>query len=991
MTDLRRLSVLLQAAGLLSLLDRAGWRAVDWGSARLSPDGRLTLVAGVEPEREPRPAQEVLRDLLIGLFSRYGERGPLGRGEGKRVARSLLELWEQSLTPLSPDDALAQILDAVPVLWKAEYGRARMAMAGEMLLADGGGRRARLWIAGPPSFRRAVLARCGRLEDARTLLAGPQARALWDCEQEGRPEELAASGRWRAAVAAWTRRPPKSEEEKVEQARALAALGRFEAALRALIGLTSTAACLARIDCQAQTGQLFAARRTLQQLTRVPLPPGQTVELAETAARVLANSGSPGRADPWIDRALAAADADGGTRVVLRARLAAALAAWDRSDLAAMDRWLEESRAALDDPEIAWRWDHARALRLLNESDPGCARHAALALRKGRRRLPRHQAAGLWNELGVARAVADDLAGAERAFVHALRLFAGCDGPRRTTLALHNLAEIRLRRGRIAGVREILERSASENRTAGNLRGLTQDMELWARFELVTGRPEAALALCRDALRELDRRGLGWRRAELHLLAARALGWMSRPVEAAVELARTSPATLRELEPEERPAVWMQAGDRERALHEAGEIADSGLRDLWQAVLCGGQAPAPLWKAIARLEPYRAARLVFDADRIAPGCAPSEEILRAIGTFRHLGAAAFAGLLESRDPGPWRSLVPLLWLIARDPSGPPEASSAAGPAPAREERPAGAPEIVGTSPALLAALERIELLAPGDLPILILGESGTGKELAARRVHRASARAGRPFLAVNCAALSETLILSELFGHVRGAFTGADQSRLGVFQSAEGGTVFLDEIGDLPLVAQGMLLRVLQEGEVRRLGESAPRKVDVRAVAATHRDLAAMVEAGTFRRDLYYRLRVGWIELPPLRERGEDVLLLADRVLSRLRNPRGSRLSREARACLLAHRWPGNVRELQNVLGVAAALAENGVIGPEHLDLPIAERPAGASYHHRVDAFRRELLIEELAACGGDRNETARRLGLTRQGLSYLMRQLGLG
>jgi two-component system NtrC family response regulator len=166
--------------------------------------------------------------------------------------------------------------------------------------------------------------------------------------------------------------------------------------------------------------------------------------------------------------------------------------------------------------------------------------------------------------------------------------------------------------------------------------------------------------------------------------------------------------------------------------------------------------------------------------------------------------------------------------------------------------------------------------------------------------------------------------------------------------------------------------------------------VDVRVVAATHRDLAAMVEAGTFRRDLYYRLRVGWIELPPLRERGEDVLLLANHVLSQLRKPRAVRLSREARACLLAHRWPGNVRELQNVIGVAAALAENGVIAPEHLDLPAAGRPAGSSYHHRVDAFRRELLIEELAACSGDRNETARRLGLTRQGLYYLMRQLGI-
>jgi transcriptional regulator with GAF, ATPase, and Fis domain len=304
--------------------------------------------------------------------------------------------------------------------------------------------------------------------------------------------------------------------------------------------------------------------------------------------------------------------------------------------------------------------------------------------------------------------------------------------------------------------------------------------------------------------------------------------------------------------------------------------------------------------------------------------------------------------------------------------------------PAREDG-----ELVGESPALLAVIDRLDRLAPGDLPVLILGESGTGKELAARRLHRRSARAVRPFVAVNCAALSETLLLSDLFGHVRGAFTGADRDRKGVFETAHGGTVFLDEIGDLPLSAQGLLLRVLQEGEIRRLGESSSRRVDVRVIAATHRDLSRMIEEETFRRDLYFRLRVGCVEMPPLRERGEDALRIADRFLQTLAPP--ARLTREARARLLSHPWPGNVRELENVLAVAAALAEGRPIGIDHLELPDAEGVTRGTYHQQVEAFRRRLVAQALAECGGNQAGAAERLGISRQTVSYLVRQLGLG
>jgi two-component system NtrC family response regulator len=291
---------------------------------------------------------------------------------------------------------------------------------------------------------------------------------------------------------------------------------------------------------------------------------------------------------------------------------------------------------------------------------------------------------------------------------------------------------------------------------------------------------------------------------------------------------------------------------------------------------------------------------------------------------------------------------------------------------------------VGENPVFLAALERLDLLAAADLSLMILGESGTGKELAARRAHRASSRAASPFVAVNCAALSETLLLSELFGHVRGAFTGADRDRAGVFQTADGGTVFLDEVGDLPLGAQGYLLRVIQEREVIRLGDSIPRKVNVRILSATHRDLAIMVEARAFRLDLYHRLRQGFVELPPLRSRGEDVLRLAERFLERS----GAQLSREARIRLSNHSWPGNVRELENVLAAAAALAGGRIIHPEHLDLPAAGPPSGLSYQEQMDAARRKAIFGALELCGGNQAAAARLLGLSRQGFHHILQDL---
>ncbi len=985
------MGALLQAAGLLSLLARAGWRlAAGWEPARMAADGRLLVSeAGAVPGGSPWTAQELLLDLAARLF---GDGPVAGRGEARRAVRSLLDAWRQSLVPLPPDEAVSHILDAAPFLWETDHASARKALAGT--IEDRGA--SRCWLAGPRPLRSRLLARGFSLQELADLLASPTAQALWNGEEEGAPLELAAAGRWRAAVAAWERRPPESEEERTGLAAALESLGRFEAALEALAGLRTPVARALVARCQLGLGRLGAARAALRGLEDVPLPPALVAELAETASRVWANHGKPGRAGFWIRRALD--ETAGDPRASLLARLAAAGAAWDRNDLAAMDRLLEQTRPLLEDPEaedVAWRWHHLRAQRALKDEDGGAEAVAstARALRSGRRRLTRRQAAGLWNELGLGRARIGDLAGAERAFLHALHLDAGCDGPRKTTLALSNLAEIRIRRGRLSGVREILARSETANRQGGNLRGMVEDAGIWARFELALGRPEGALEICREARAELQRHENRWHEETLGLLAARALGWLGRMDEAAAELARLPPAALAELEPEERPALRAQAGDGEGARREA---AGTVFEPLWATLLAGVPPPARHWEALETLEPYRAARLVFDADLLLPGSAPAYWRREAIGTLRQTGALGPAERLEIRDAGPWQIVALILDEAARGrSSGEPEVveepAVPAEPEPA-ELAPIHPLGLVGESPALRAAIDRMARLAPGGLPVLIQGESGTGKELAARWLHRASPRSSGVFVAVNCAALSETLLLSDLFGHARGAFTGADRDRKGVFETAHGGTVFLDEIGDLPLPAQGMLLRVLQEGEVRRLGESTPRKVDARVLTATHRDLDRMVGEGTFRRDLYYRLRVGCVELPPLRDRGGDVLILADHFLSKTPNP-GVKLSRAARERLRSHSFPGNVRELQNVLALAAALADGGVIEPPHLELPSESAESKApesSYQRQVDALRRRLILEALEKHGGNRVEAARELGVSRQGLSYLIRQLGL-
>ena len=284
----------------------------------------------------------------------------------------------------------------------------------------------------------------------------------------------------------------------------------------------------------------------------------------------------------------------------------------------------------------------------------------------------------------------------------------------------------------------------------------------------------------------------------------------------------------------------------------------------------------------------------------------------------------------------------------------------------------GFPRMVGEHPAMLAAAREMQRIAAADTTVLLLGESGTGKELFARAIHQLSARGNKPFVALNCAAIPETLVENELFGHERGAFTGANARKLGKFEMADGGTIFLDEIGELPLQIQGKLLRVLEERTLERLGGTSSIPVDVRVITATNRDLEAAAEAGEFRRDLYYRLAVFPIRIPSLRERGDDVELLAEHFLERfrreLRKPR-LELASDAHAALRRHSWPGNVRELQNVMERAAIL-NDGEIHAADLGL------AGQNGAEEKKAERARI-ESTLRACKWNKNDAAQRLGIS--------------
>jgi two-component system NtrC family response regulator len=308
--------------------------------------------------------------------------------------------------------------------------------------------------------------------------------------------------------------------------------------------------------------------------------------------------------------------------------------------------------------------------------------------------------------------------------------------------------------------------------------------------------------------------------------------------------------------------------------------------------------------------------------------------------------------------------------------------------------------IIGDSPAMRTVVELIEQVGPSEANVLVLGESGTGKELVAQLLHEHSLRTSGPLIKVNCAALPENLLESELFGYVRGAFTGAAQDKPGRFQLAGGGTLFLDEIGELPLTLQAKILRALQERIVEPLGGITPVNVDVRFIAATNRDLPRMIAEGKFREDLYYRLNVLEIRIPPLRERVEDIPVLVDFLLAKLgrKNNRPIRtVSREFLAALARHEWRGNVRELENVLERSLILCRGDLLDlrdlPDHLLSPAREsspQTIAPLPDNPLEAAERHALEETLRRFGGHRERTSQALGISRRTLQYRLKKYGL-
>ena len=808
--------------------------------------------------------------------------------------------------------------------------------------ASEAGRRAAAWRAAFPGAPADERVRALRLEAAGLARGGDRA-AAHACLDEA--DRLVLAGRMAE---------PVRIDNALARAGALSLEGRFEeeAAVyerwRAAALSSGDDALAARFVSQEALGladrRRFgqAAARLEEALAVLRDDPGERARISIDLAATLFHAGRPGRCRELLDDAASLAAAAGRRdllRIARSNRIEIDLARADFEAASAVTRELFD-QAARDGDEL-WLLValHHRGRIALGRGDlPRAAEDNARARALAAKLGDRLEVGELWLEEGDRLAYAADAEGARLAWERA-----AADPPDRCDterVAAERLEELswRARGGPPDAARKALARQVGSGDYAGAARA--------ARWRALLGEGALPPALASSAERVLREGGGG-------ALADRVFG----PLESAPAAVEAVPVeTLRRL----REAIASGLSGRDGA--ERLAAAGIGGLDLFDAE--GG--------AVLRLgAPAGSGGL---ARELVAGEARYRMVLPP-GTPEPLVAAA-AMLVET--------------LLFREPAPPAAGDFSEG------WRRLG---VVTGDASMEEPWRRLQRFAARHVTVLVRGESGCGKEAVARAVHALSPRSSGPFVAVNVPAIPAALVESELFGHARGAFTGAERDRAGLLEEASRGTIFFDEIGDLAIGLQAKLLRALQEGEIRRLGENRARRIDVRVVSATSRDLVGEVEAGRFREDLFYRLHVAVVALPPLRERGRDVLRLARHFLDSFGRdgaPGGLRLSPEAAAALSAHAWPGNVRELQNAMAQAAALADGeGVVAVGHLPEALRRarpRAAGSleTYRSRLDAHRRGMISDALARAGGNRSLAARALGLSRQALRYLIRELNV-